>query len=145
MIGFLITGHADFSKGLLSSLNMIAGEQEKVEAINFVENENLDNYQEILKETIESLQVNTEGVVVFTDLLGGTPFRTSMLIAAELENVEVITGSNLPMILEGTALRFTDDVKSLAKQLIDNGKNGIENPHLDTDDTEEHEVFEGGI
>lgn len=146
MIGFLITGHADFSKGLMSSLNMIAGEQDGVVAVSFNENANLEDYQETLQEEVKKLLDENEGVLIFTDLLGGTPFRLSMLVAAELENVEVLTGTNLPMLLEGTALRFTDDVKEVANQLVESGKTGVTNPRLDLDEEDEQEAsFEGGI
>ena len=37
-----------------------------------------------------------DGVLVFTDLLGGTPFNQSMMIAQDVDNVEVLTGTNLP-------------------------------------------------
>lgn len=146
MIGFLITGHADFSKGLMSSLNMIAGEQDGVVAVSFNENANLEDYQQTLQEEVKKLLDENEGVLIFTDLLGGTPFRLSMLVAAELENVEVLTGTNLPMLLEGTALRFTDDVKEVANQLVESGKTGVTNPRLDLDEEDEQEAsFEGGI
>lgn len=146
MIGYLVTGHGEFSKGLMSSLNMIAGEQDGVTAINFEENANLEKYQETLKEKVVSLLNENEGVLIFTDLLGGTPFRIAMLVADEFENVEVMTGTNLPMLLEGTALRFTDDVKEVANQLVESGKTGVTNPRLDLDEEDEQEAsFEGGI
>ncbi len=40
-----------------------------------------------------------DGVLVFTDLLGGTPFNQSMMIAQDVDNVEVLTGTNLPWLL----------------------------------------------
>lgn len=146
MIGFLITGHGEFSGGLLSAVNMIAGEQEGVEALNFYENVNLDDYEYELKNKVETLLEENEGVLIFTDLLGGTPFRTAMVIASEFDNVEVVTGTNLPMLVEGTAFRFTDDVKSLIDQLIQVGYEGIEHPQLDLDEEDlEKDSFEGGI
>lgn len=146
MIGFLITGHAEFPKGMLSSVNMIAGEQEGVEALNFYETDNLEEYQNNLKSKVEDLLDKNEGVLIFTDLLGGTPFRTAMVIASEHDNVEVVTGTNLPMLIEGTAFRFTDDVKSLVEQLLPSGREGIDHPHLDLgEDASEEDSFEGGI
>ena len=41
-----------------------------------------------------------EGVLVFCDLLGGTPFNQSMLISQDVDNVEVVAGTNLPMLIE---------------------------------------------
>lgn len=146
MIGFLITGHGDFSVGLQSSLNMIAGEQEALEIVPFHENVNLDVFQNELKVAVDKLLAQSKGVVIFTDLLGGSPFRASMMVASEYENVETLTGTNLPMLLEGTALRFTEDARQLAEQLVESGKSGIENPHIELEtETETEDVFEGGI
>lgn len=146
MIGFLVTGHGEFSKGLLSSINMIAGEQEGIEEVNFYENANLEEYEMHLKEKVESLLDKNKGVIIFTDLLGGSPFRTAMMIASEFEHVEVVTGTNLPMLIEGTALKFTDDIQSIVDQLITIGREGVEHPQLDLDeDNSEDDSFEGGI
>ena len=38
-----------------------------------------------------------EGVIVFVDLLGGTPFNQSMMIANDVDKLEIVTGSNLPI------------------------------------------------
>ena len=146
MIGFLITGHGDFAIGLNSSLTMIAGELEALEIVPFQENVDLEGFQNELKAALDALLDKSEGVVIFTDLLGGTPFRTAMMVASEYDNVEVLTGTNLPMLLEGTALRFTKDPQRLAEQLVESGKTGIENPRLElVVETEKEESFEGGI
>ena len=77
------------------------------------------------------MQQDTEGVIVFSDLLGGTPFRTAMVIASAFDNVEVLTGSNLPMLIEvGLSRKFESDVKALASQAVNTGKEGIQNPQL---------------
>lgn len=146
MIGFLITGHAEFPNGLFSSVHMIAGEQEGFDALNFQENVNLEEYETNLKNKVEDLLDKNESVLIFTDLLGGTPFRTAMVIASEFENVEVVTGTNLPMLLEATSLRFIEDVNLLVDQLIQVGQEGLQHPQLELDeeDTDE-ESFEGGI
>lgn len=146
MIGFLITGHGDFSGGLQSSLNMIAGEQDALEIVPFQENADLEVFQDKLKAALDNLFDKSEGVIIFTDLLGGSPFRSAMLLATEYKSVETLTGTNLPMLLEGTALRFTDDAKELANQLVESGKTGVGNPQIDTkEDTKENNTLGEGI
>lgn len=55
-----------------------------------------------------------------------------MLTASQYENVEVLTGSNLPMLIEiGLLRQFEDDVQALARQAVETGKQGIQNPQLD--------------
>src|SRR5699024_511262 len=132
LIGFIITGHDDFSTGLKTSLEMIAGEQDKLEIVPFKENMSLETFGDQLKEAVQSLNKDNEGVIVFSDLLGGTPFRISMLTASEFENVEVLTGTNLPMLLEASSLRFSDsNIESLVNDIIQIGVEGIKNPKMD--------------
>lgn len=127
MIGFLLTGHGEFSVGLSSSLAMIAGEQDNFEIVKFDEGVALEDYQGEVKQALDELSEKNEGVVVFTDLLGGTPFRIASTLVSEYENVEVITGTNLPMLLEGTMLRFSIDENAteLSRALVSSAKEGI--------------------
>ncbi|HLQ82535.1 MAG TPA: PTS sugar transporter subunit IIA [Pseudogracilibacillus sp.] len=132
MIGFLITGHDDFSTGLKTSLDMIAGEQEKLEIVPFKENMSLETFSSHLKEAVERLNEDEEGVIIFSDLLGGTPFRISMLLTSEFEDIEVLTGTNLPMILEAISLRSSNsNIESLVQDIIQIGVESIKNPKVD--------------
>lgn len=131
MIGYLITGHNNFAPGLKSSLEMIAGDQEKIETVIFQDNMSLEKYEDALKIAIQDLNKDGDGVVVFTDLLGGTPFRVAMMVASEFKKTEVITGTNLPMILEGISLRFSNnDIQSLVNDLLTTGVQSIQNPDV---------------
>ena len=146
MIGCVITGPGEFAPGLSLAVEMSAGKQEKFEVVAFREDQPLELYESNLRQAIESLQQDTEGVIVFSDLLGGTPFRTAMVIASALDNVEVLTGSNLPMLIEIGLLRtFESDVKVLAAQAVNTGKEGIQNPQLAELSNQVEEVDTEGI
>lgn len=132
MIGFLVTGHGDFARGVSSSLEMIAGGQEDYEVVVFEDNMALEDFQGEIEKALKKLTADKQEAVIFTDLLGGTPFRVSMLVASQYEGVEVITGTNLPMLLEGISLRFaTGEVKAFVAGLLAVGKEGIQNPQLE--------------
>ena len=67
-----------------------------------------------------------EGVIVFVDLLGGTPFNQSMMIANDVDKLEVITGTNLPMIIELLFARNgATDVTALAEQAVTVGQAAV--------------------
>ena len=66
----------------------------------------LQHTPETLSATISDLLDTTDGVLVFCDLLGGTPFNQAMIIAQSYSNVEVVTGTNLPMLLETLGSRW---------------------------------------
>ncbi len=145
MIGLIVTGHGDFAKGIHDATVMIAGEQENYEIVLFQESMSLDSLQIELKEKIDLLLESNQGVVILTDLKGGTPFNTSMILSNEYTNVEVISGINLPISIEATAhAQYQDDPKELANYLADIGKQGIEIPDLSlNEETDEFETGDG--
>lgn len=132
MIGCIVTGHGGFAPGMMRAVEMIAGDQKYFKVIAFEEGEELEVFDMKFQQAIEELLEHTSGVLVFSDLLGGTPFRSSMLTASQYEKVEVLTGSNLPMLIEIGLLReFEDDVQALAKLAVETGRQGIQNPQLE--------------
>lgn len=127
MIGCIVTGHGEFAPGLTKALTMIAGAQENFQVVAFEEGLPLDTFEENIRASVDGLLKETTGVLIFTDLLGGTPFRTAMTVAASYENVEVLTGSNLPMLIEIGLLRtFEEDVQALADRAVQVGIEGTQ-------------------
>lgn len=132
MIGCIVTGHGEFAPGLSKALSMIAGTQENFQVIAFEEGLALDTYEENIRASLEGLLKETEGVLIFTDLLGGTPFRTAMMASSSFDKVEVLTGTNLPMLIEiGLMRTFESDVKALAKRAVEVGTEGIQHVTLE--------------
>ena len=107
MIGFILTGHGDFSLGVKSAVDMVAGDQPAFKAVPF-EGSQAATYGEDLRAAITEMREECEGVLVFCDLLGGTPFNQSMLISQDVDNVEVVAGTNLPMLIELVMTRRGD-------------------------------------
>lgn len=137
MIGLLITGHGHFSEGMLHASQMIAGTNEHVKNVVFEDGMDLDLLQSKIRTMIEEQLKYCDGVIVLTDLLGGTPFNQVMMVAATHDNVEVLSGTNLPMIIEGALLaQFATSLQELADQLVTVGQAGIQRPELVVKDTE---------
>ena len=126
MIGLLVTGHANFGSGLTSSLNLIAGEQEHYKYVDFLPEYSLDDLSRELAKAMDELK-DCEGIVlVFSDLPGGTPFKTSVEVGFPRGNVKVIGGTNLPMMVEiAMARKFIDDLDTLTQTALDTGKEQI--------------------
>ncbi len=97
MVGLIVISHGDFAKGLLSASRMIMGEQDGVKAIGLQPEEGPEDLKETLKKAIENVD-HGQGVLILADLFGGTPSNTAAYLLDD--NVEVITGFNLPMFLE---------------------------------------------
>lgn len=127
MIGFLLTGHGEFAPGLASSLELVAGKQEAFKVVPF-DVEKAAEYPELLHTEIEQLREQTDAVLVFVDLLGGTPFNQAMINTQSINDVNVVTGTNLPMLIETLFTRNSDasaTLDSLTECAIAAGQNGV--------------------
>ncbi|AGN24441.1 PTS galactosamine/N-acetylgalactosamine transporter subunit IIA [Erysipelothrix rhusiopathiae] len=126
MIGIIVTGHGRFAEGLSSSVELIAGAQPQYKSVLFLEESGPEKLSSDLKEAIA--EVNTgEGVLVFTDLKGGTPFKESVMIAMNHTDVHVLAGTNLPMLLEASLMRLSEPaIYDFAKSLAETGASQVE-------------------
>lgn len=129
MVGFILTGHGQFSNGLASAIDMVAGDQPAFEIVPF-EGDQAATYGDDLRAAITKMGQECDGVLVFVDLLGGTPFNQAMMISQDVENVEVITGTNLPMLIELLFLRNGATLAELAEQAVAVGRAGIDHKGL---------------
>ncbi|HEL1778862.1 TPA: PTS sugar transporter subunit IIA [Streptococcus suis] len=144
MIKVIVVAHGQFASGILTSLKLIAGEVENIEAIDFSEGMSAQE----LKARIKSAILGEREVLILTDLLGGTPFKVSVELATEQkeQNVVVLSGLNLAMILEANFSRLTDDLEQLVGKLITTSKDGIvDSVSLLVEDNHDEELFEDGI
>lgn len=123
MITLIIIGHGQYASGIISSLELIAGKQEGVIAINFLENMS----QEDLKETLETTIQPLSKILILSDLLGGTPFKVATTIMQEQSNkdIDVISGLNLSMLLEATFARTNNEMATLVEKVKQAGMEGI--------------------
>ena len=125
MIGLLVTGHANFGSGMTSSVNLIAGEQEAYRYVDFLPTYSTEDLTRELTKALEELK-DCEGVIIFTDLMGGTPFNVSAQIGHGKENIRIVAGTNLPMIVEIVMSRkFMDDLDGLVDSVLETGKEQV--------------------
>lgn len=125
MIGIILTGHGEFATGLNSAIELIAGKQEAFELVNFPEGDGLEELTAHLEEAMNNLK-DSEGIIVLSDLAGGSPFKTAVEVSLNKENVHVIAGTNLAMLAELALTRkFVDDVEALVDQAINTGKDQV--------------------
>ncbi|WP_085829760.1 PTS sugar transporter subunit IIA [Collinsella vaginalis] len=146
MIGFILTGHGQFANGLKSAIDMVAGDQPAFEIVPF-EGSAAASYGDDLRAAITAMRAECEGVIVFVDLLGGTPFNQSMMIAGDIDNVEIVTGTNLPMLIELLLTRSgASGLADLAEQAVGVGQAGVTHKSLASlaDDAED-DFDEDGI
>ena len=125
MIGLLVTGHANFGTGITSSVNLIAGEQEAYKAVDFLPTYSTEDLTREITKALDELK-DCEGVIIFTDLMGGTPFNVSAQIGHGKENIRIVAGTNLPMLVEIVMSRkFKDNLDELVDSVLETGKEQV--------------------
>jgi len=143
MIGCLLTGHGQFAPGLFDALEMIAGPQTYFEVVPFLE-EDLGIFEGKIATALKNLLTKTDGVLILTDLLGGTPFKTTMFLSNANEKIEVLAGTNLPMLIEISHWRLqANDVQVMMKMAVSIGQETIVAGELHLKETETFSEEEG--
>lgn len=126
MIGIIVVGHNEFGKGLTSAVELIAGAPENYETVIFDETMSIEALKASIQEAVVKINAD-QGTLVFTDLMGGSPFKAAMLLTEQYPNLHVFTGSNLGMLIEANLMRaFSDDIDRLAAQLVETGKSQVQ-------------------
>lgn len=99
MISIIIGTHGSFSKELINSAELIYGKLENVNYITFLPGEGQDDLINKYSSIID--KANSDSKILFlVDLFGGSPFNAASILALDNDNMDVVTGVNLPMLLE---------------------------------------------
>ncbi|WP_416328643.1 PTS sugar transporter subunit IIB [[Clostridium] innocuum] len=126
MVGIILASHGDFAKGILQSGEMIFGTQPDVKAVTLQPSEGPDDIRAKMEEAITTFE-NPEQVLFMVDLWGGTPFnQTSGLINGHEDTWAVVTGLNLPMLIEAFASRMSmESAQEIAAHVYGVAKEGV--------------------
>lgn len=101
MYKILLASHGDLCKGMLDAGKMILGDVSNIEYVSLKE-EGIDSFEANLKDKIKKISEECESILILTDLFGGTPFNKSLENSILNENLKVIAGLNLSMLIEAS-------------------------------------------
>jgi len=94
-----------------------------MEAVPLEWNDTVDEAREKIREALE--RIGDRGVIIFTDMFGGTPSNISLSFL-EIGRVEIVTGVNLPMIVKFAMMKEeAKDVATLAHLIVEKGSKAI--------------------
>lgn len=107
MVGIILASHGEFANGILQSGSMIFGEQANVKAVTLQPSEGPNDLRAKMEKAIASFE-NQDEVLFLVDLWGGTPFnQANGLIDGHEDKWAIVTGLNLPMLIETYASRLS--------------------------------------
>ena len=123
MIGGIIVSHGKLAEELLNALNIILGEVVNMEAISIGWYDDVEESKKRINKILKRVE-QKNGVVIFTDMFGGTPTNLSLSFLRD-DYVEIITGVNLPMLIKFVSLQRGHNLKEVAKKVVEQGKKNI--------------------
>ena len=121
MIGLVLVTHAGLATALKLSAEMIVGPIERCATVEVAPDERADDIMARVVAAVKAVQ--SDGAIIMTDLFGGTPSNMAMSFLKE-GCIEVVTGVNLPMLIEFCSRRERMQVAELAADLHRTGREG---------------------
>ena len=124
MIGIVIVTHSQLGEALIEAAEFILGSKpENTIAVSIDLKENAEKLREKIDSAIKKVR-QPEGVLILTDMFGGTPSNLSYSFLEE-GKIEVISGVNLPILIKATNARKEKALSDLAVSLEAFGKRSI--------------------
>lgn len=124
MIGILVVTHANLGSTLIETVEFILGKKpDNLASVSINIQENPDSLRKKIKKGISSVKIDN-GVLILTDMFGGTPSNLSYSFLDE-GKIDVISGVNLPILLRAVNSRSKMDMETLTSSLVEHGKKSI--------------------
>lgn len=125
MISILIVSHEDFGISMIKSAELILGSIKNVGSLGLFRGDDIDTFITKAKKKIEDIDEG-DGVLVFADLFGASPYNSIALSTKTLQNkIRLIGGFNFPMLLEAIMMRDQMSLSKLTSHILQSGKDNI--------------------
>lgn len=122
MIRAIIIGHGDFAEAMVDTATRIVGKQENVEIMS----NKACSCDSLRQKIVEKLgEKNCRETIIFLDLPGGSCTISCYALLRDRPDLHIISGINLPMLIEFFMLREKHSVNELVPILIKKGKDNI--------------------
>jgi len=122
-IGGVIVSHGQLANELLSAAETVVGDISHVTAVSIGWHDDVEMAEDQVKRAIASVS-DGAGVLVMTDMFGGTPTNIAAMFLKDGE-VEIVTGVNLPMVIKLASNNKDQSLSELAREVEAQGKQSI--------------------
>ena len=123
MIGMVLVTHGALAVEFKSALEHVVGPQEMVETVAIGPDDDMEERRNDILKCVDAADTG-QGVVILTDMFGGTPSNLAISIMQQRE-VEVIAGVNLPMLVKLARIRADLGIKQAVKEAAEAGRKYI--------------------
>jgi PTS system mannose-specific IIA component len=123
LIGLVLVTHGRLALELVAAMEHVVGPQTQIATVCIGPEDNMEQRRADIMQAVETVNAGS-GVVVLTDMFGGTPSNLAISIM-DTAPVEVIAGVNLPMLIKLASVRSTDVLATAAQQAQEAGRKYI--------------------
>lgn len=123
LVGLVLVTHGNLALEFISAMQHVVGKQEKVAAVCIGPEDDMEMRRQEILDKVGEVDSGA-GVVVLTDMFGGTPSNLAISIM-DRTNVEIIAGVNLPMLIKIATLRKEKNLKETVSGAQEAGKKYI--------------------
>ena len=124
MIGVIVISHNDVAKEMIKCCETIVGKMTCLQTISFYSDEHLIDLEHKFSEALDKLR-DCDGILVLIDMFGGSPSNIAIKNLANHPEMEIISGFNIPMLLELISRDNISDLKALKEKLLNRSRSGI--------------------
>lgn len=123
MVGILVVSHGGFAESLISAAQFIVGKLLRVKGVSIWPKDKKEEIKDRIRKKIAEVN-DGDGVVILTDVMGGTPTNLSLSFLGK-EKVEVVTGANVPMLLTVSSYRKGKSLEEVSRLIKKSGRRSI--------------------
>ena len=128
MIGLVLVTHGRLAEELRAAMEHVVGPQKAVATVCIGPDDDMEGRRNDIRDSIASVDQG-DGVVLLTDILGGTPCNLAASLAADRKSVDVIAGVNLPLLVKLAKIRGTEPLAEAVSHAAAAGRKYIATAH----------------
>jgi PTS system mannose-specific IIA component len=122
-VGLLVVTHEHLARELVQATRKIVGDVQHLEAVSIGWDYNVDEARKLVESGLRAVK-RKGGILILTDMFGGTPTNISLSFL-ERDAVEIVTGVNLPMLIKFFNLEPDLSLQEIAARIRDKGRESI--------------------
>ncbi|EKQ15299.1 PTS system, IIA component [Lacticaseibacillus casei A2-362] len=130
MLGFVVATHGALSDGLIDAAKLIVGNVDNTVTVNLNLGDDIDALNQKIADSITQVDKD-DGVIVFTDLFGASPYNQSVLAISKLpkaqqKKIYLLTGVSLPMFIEAVNQQMIDaNIDDAVENILNQANDGV--------------------
>jgi PTS system mannose-specific IIA component len=124
LVALIVASHGNFSREIVKSAEMIFGRQDNLAVVTFAPGEGPDDLKRKYETAYRQLD-RGKGVLYLVDLFGGSPFNAASNLVAGKPDEDIVTGLNLPMLIECFSKRNDLPLDRLVEDICRTAAEGV--------------------